>query len=108
MTAREKPIKRNWIDPDDAPELTPELAERAQIAIGGKILREAAGTFTKRGRPPIGDEPKQQPEQPERHDERSVKGWRSVEGKRQTENKQRMARGDSFVAAPRHTLCVRP
>ena len=60
MSAREKPIKKNWTDPDDAPELTPELARRAQISIGRKVIREAAGTLTKRGRPPAGDEPKQQ------------------------------------------------
>jgi uncharacterized protein (DUF4415 family) len=60
MSAREKHTKAKWIDPDDAPELTAEVAERAQIAIGGRIIRKATGTLTKRGRPPIGDEPKQQ------------------------------------------------
>ncbi len=60
MSAKRKPTKSNWIDPDDAPELTPELARRAQISVSGKVVREAMGTVTKRGRPPIGDEPKQQ------------------------------------------------
>jgi uncharacterized protein (DUF4415 family) len=60
MSAKERPTKEPWTDPDDAPELTPELARRAQIAIGGKVIREATGTLTKRGRPPVGDEPKQQ------------------------------------------------
>lgn len=60
MSAKRKPTKRNWIDPDDAPELTPELARRAQISEGGRIVREATGTVTRRGRPPVGDEPKQQ------------------------------------------------
>src|SRR5207244_8206071 len=60
MSARRKSIKPSWIDPDDAPELTPELAERAQISVGGKVIREATGTLTKRGRPPVGDEAKQQ------------------------------------------------
>ena len=60
MTANRKPTKRNWIDPDDAPELTPELARRAQISRGDKVVREATGTLTKRGRPPVGDETKQQ------------------------------------------------
>ena len=50
----------NWVDPDDAPELTEEVAARAQISIGGKIIREATGTLTKAGRPPIGAAPKQQ------------------------------------------------
>ena len=60
MSANRKPIKKSWIDPDDAPELTRELARRGQISIGGKVVREATGTVTKRGRPPVGDEPKQQ------------------------------------------------
>lgn len=60
MSVKEKSIKRNWIDPDDAPELTDELLARAQISIGGKVIRKATGTLTKAGRPPIGDEPKQQ------------------------------------------------
>lgn len=60
MIANEKSTKRNWIDPDDAPELTKEMAARAQIAPAGKAIRPAAGTLTKRGRPPVGGEPKQQ------------------------------------------------
>ena len=60
MSAKRRSIKPSWIDPDDAPELTREVAGRAQIAIGGKVIREASGTLTKRGRPPVGDEPKQQ------------------------------------------------
>lgn len=60
MTAKRKPTKSSWTDPDDAPELTRELARRAQVSIGGKVVREATGTVTKRGRPPVGEEPKQQ------------------------------------------------
>lgn len=60
MTAKRKSMKNNWIDPDDAPELTQELARRAQITVGGKVVREASGTVTKRGRPPVGDEAKRQ------------------------------------------------
>ena len=60
MIARKKPIRNSWIDPDDAPVLTRELAARAQVALGGKVIREATGTVTKRGRPPVGDESKQQ------------------------------------------------
>jgi len=60
MTEKRKSTKPNWIDPDDAPELTAEVAERAQIAVGGKVIREATGTLTKRGRPPIGSQPKEQ------------------------------------------------
>ena len=60
MSARKKDTKAAGIDPDDAPEWTDEMFERAQISIGGKVVREATGTLTKRGRPPVGDEPKQQ------------------------------------------------
>jgi uncharacterized protein (DUF4415 family) len=60
MTARKKDSKREWVDPDDAPEWTDEVFDRAQIAVGGEVFRPASGTLTKRGRPPIGEEPKQQ------------------------------------------------
>jgi uncharacterized protein (DUF4415 family) len=36
------------------------MFDRAQISIGGRVIREATGTITKRGRPPVGDEAKQQ------------------------------------------------
>src|SRR4051794_33388526 len=60
MTARKRDTKSAWIDPDDAPEWTDEMFDRAQISVGGKVVREATGTLTKRGRPPVGDEAKQQ------------------------------------------------
>lgn len=34
----------NWVDPDDAPELTDEYFERADVYVGTKLVR--------RGRPP--------------------------------------------------------
>ena len=53
-----------WIDPDDAPFLTAEVAARAEIREGGKMIRAATGTYTrdfdKPGRPPVGEHPKQQ------------------------------------------------
>jgi uncharacterized protein (DUF4415 family) len=60
MSAKKRATKSEWIDPDDAPEWTDEMFARAQISVGGKVVREATGTLTKRGRPPVGDEPKQQ------------------------------------------------
>jgi uncharacterized protein (DUF4415 family) len=60
MRVREKNLNRDWLGPDDAPELTEEVFARAQISVGGKVIRAATGTLTKAGRPPIGDEPKQQ------------------------------------------------
>ena len=46
----------DWIDPDDAPELTAEVAARGELRIGGKRVRRATGTYL--GRPPLGDAPK--------------------------------------------------
>lgn len=60
MSANNRNSEDIWIDPDDAPELTEEIFSCAQIAIGGRVIRKATGTLTKRGRPPIGYQPKQQ------------------------------------------------
>jgi uncharacterized protein (DUF4415 family) len=60
MTEKERNTKDNWIDPDDAPEWPDEVWDRAQISVGGKVVREASGTFARRGRPPVGEEAKQQ------------------------------------------------
>src|SRR3712207_2190415 len=44
-------------DPDDAPILTAEMASRAQISVGGKVIREADPPLGKRrGRPPKREE----------------------------------------------------
>jgi uncharacterized protein (DUF4415 family) len=59
MSAKRKNTDDSW-DPDTAPEIPDDAWERAQISVGGKVVREATGTVTKRGRPPVGDEPKQQ------------------------------------------------
>ena len=48
------------VDPDDAPILTAEIAARAEIRKGGKVIRPATGTLTRMGRPPLGDAAKQQ------------------------------------------------
>ena len=62
----------DWIDPDDAPFLTKEMADMGQLSIGGRVIRPATGVLTKdgmkrvapytipTGRPPLGDEPKKQ------------------------------------------------
>jgi uncharacterized protein (DUF4415 family) len=61
MIGKDTRTKASWLDPaDDAPELTPELARRAQISFDGAVIRESFGTVRKRGRPPVGGEPKQQ------------------------------------------------
>jgi uncharacterized protein (DUF4415 family) len=50
----------DWIDPDDAPILTAQIAARAEIREGGKIVRPATGTLTRMGRPPLGMSAKKQ------------------------------------------------
>jgi uncharacterized protein (DUF4415 family) len=60
MAGKGRNTKDSWNDPDDPPEWADEVWDRAEIAVGGKVLRPAAGTLTRRGRPPVGDEAKQQ------------------------------------------------
>lgn len=81
MTVRKKSSDDSW-DPDTAPEWPDEVWDRAQISIGGKVIRPATGTLTKAGRPPIGDEPKQQvtlrlPREVIRHFKAGGPGWQS-------------------------------
>ena len=59
MGANKKSTDDSW-DPDTAPEIPDDVWDWAQISVGGKVIRPATGTLTKRGRPPIGDVPKQQ------------------------------------------------
>ena len=44
MSASSKSLESNWVDPDDAPEWTDEMFDRAEIRIGDTVIR--------RGRPP--------------------------------------------------------
>lgn len=47
-------------DPDDAPEWSADMLERAEIAVGGKVVKAAKGTLTRpRGRPKLA-RPKEQ------------------------------------------------
>ena len=56
MLAKRRNSKRVWADPDDAPEWTQEQFERAEIAVGGKVVSPARGTLTRpRGRPKKAD-----------------------------------------------------
>lgn len=60
MIEKERDSKLSLGEEDEPVEWPDEVFERAQISIGGKVVREATGTFTKKGRPPLGDHPKQQ------------------------------------------------
>ena len=42
MSAKKNDTKGDWIDPDDAPEWSDEMFDRAQITIDGKIARRAS------------------------------------------------------------------
>ena len=56
MPAKRHGSKHVWADPDDAPEWTEAQFERAEIAVGGKVLSPARGTLTRpRGRPKKAD-----------------------------------------------------
>jgi uncharacterized protein (DUF4415 family) len=48
-----------WTDPDDAPEWTDDVFDRAAIYDGHKLIRPAQGTLTRRGRPKL-ETPKRQ------------------------------------------------
>ena len=65
MSASKPNMEDVWLDPaDDAPELTDELMDIAEYAIGGKVIRPATGYLgphgVVRGRPPSRDRAKQQ------------------------------------------------
>ena len=51
VTAKRATTKKPWVDPDDAPVWTADQFERAELAIGGVVIRPANGTLTKPGRP---------------------------------------------------------
>lgn len=44
----------------EVPEMGADFFERAQIRIGGRVVRPADGTLTRRGRPPAGSRAKVQ------------------------------------------------
>jgi uncharacterized protein (DUF4415 family) len=59
MTGKDESSQTGWVDPDDAPEWTDEMFDRAEFRIGDKIIRHATGTLTKAGRPRL-EKPKMQ------------------------------------------------
>jgi len=59
MVEKKENSKKPWVNPDDSPEWTDEMFERAEFSIGDKVIREATGTLTKAGRPKLKN-PKQQ------------------------------------------------
>ena len=53
MTGNVEDTGRIWVDPDDAPEWTDDQLKRAQLSVGGKVIRPARGTLTEPGPPRI-------------------------------------------------------
>ncbi len=52
MIAKENASNISFVDPDDAPEWTQDQFERAEFAIGDRVIRPAKGTLTRGpGRP---------------------------------------------------------
>jgi hypothetical protein len=45
MTEKKSDTDHAWHDPDDAPELTDEMLDIAEISIGGKVIRPARGVL---------------------------------------------------------------
>ena len=50
MSASNNGSESSWVDPDDAPEWTDEMFDRAEIRIGDTVIR--------RGRPPAAPRPR--------------------------------------------------
>lgn len=56
MIGKEPSSSSSFVDPDDAPEWTQDQFERAELAIGDKVVRAARGTLTRPpGRPKLPD-----------------------------------------------------
>jgi len=53
MTERKTDTDQDWHDPDEAPELTEDMLDRAEFAIGGKVIRPATGVLTEAGMRPL-------------------------------------------------------
>lgn len=60
MTKKPEKIETARVDPDDASVWSDEAFDRAEVAVGGEVIKPATGTLTRRrGRPKL-DAPKQQ------------------------------------------------
>ncbi len=59
MTRKVAASPPGWND-EDTPEWTDDQLDRAELAVGGKVVRQANGTLTRVGRPPEGAEAKRQ------------------------------------------------
>ena len=64
MTRKAVALRPAWDDreshDEDTPAWTDDQLDRADLAVGGKVVRSANGTLTRAGRPPLGEAAKQQ------------------------------------------------
>ncbi len=64
MTRKAAASSLAWDDPkshdEDTPAWTDDQLDRAELAVGGTVVRPANGTLTRAGRPSLGDAAKQQ------------------------------------------------
>ena len=58
--AASSPASPDAWDDEDTPPWTDDQLDRAELAIGGKVVRPANGTLTRVGRPPLGETAKRQ------------------------------------------------
>ena len=54
------PVSADRWDDEDTPAWTDDQLDRAELAVGGKVVRPATGTLTRAGRPPLGATAKRQ------------------------------------------------
>ena len=59
MSENAKDTSTDWTDPDEAPEWSDDVLERAALYDGETLVRAGQGTLTRRGRPRL-DNPKRQ------------------------------------------------
>jgi uncharacterized protein (DUF4415 family) len=59
MTRKVAASLPDW-DDENTPEWTDDQLDRAELAVGGKVVRAATGTLTRAGRPPLGAAAKRQ------------------------------------------------
>lgn len=59
MTRKQGASLPTW-DDEDTPEWSDEQLDRAEVRLGGAVVRPATGTLTRAGRPPLRGEAKRQ------------------------------------------------
>lgn len=111
MIEKERNTKLSLSEEDEPVEWPDEVWARAEIAVGGVVIREATGTLTKRGRPPQGDVAKQQvtlrlPRHVLEHFKAGGAGWQTRIGEVLEQHARGSGRETSAVAETRSGYVV--